>query len=286
MKIPMGITALSLLLAMAACRGAPVTVEVPADTPTGQVITPTPTERRPITTLAPTEIPATQQAQVATIHAQIPSPTAPSRSDVIRLPTKTPLITPSATTTQIPLDVPLRGSGVFEPISSAANAEMRLGRAALESGDLEKALAHYQKAADLQGEPSAVINNWIAITYRRMGLYDLSIAHYSQAIALNDQSLLRAGRAFVYWHNGQCPEAIEDAETALTMTPVVAAGAHSHAEAHTVLSWCYYDMGQPRKELEHLRAALPLIEEHGYSEQAIRSVQEEIELILEELGDR
>ena len=186
MKILMGITALSLLLAMAACRGAPVTIEVPADTPMGQVITPTPTERRPITTLAPTEIQATQQAQLATIHAQVPSPTAPSRADVIRLPAKTPLITPSATTTQIPLDLPLRGSGVFEPISSAANAEMRLGRAALASGDLEKALAHYQKAADLQGEPSAVINNWIAITYRRMGLYDLSIAHYSQAITLND----------------------------------------------------------------------------------------------------
>ena len=73
---------------------------------------------------------------------------------------------------------------------------------------------------------------------------------------------------------------------ALTMTPVVAAGVHSHADAHAVLSWCYYDMGQPRKELEHLRAALTLIEEHGYSEQAIRSVQEGIELILEELGER
>ena len=185
-----------------------------------------------------------------------------------------------------PLEIPLRGSGVFEPISSAANAEMRLGRAALESGDFEKALAHYQKGADLQGEPSAVINNWIAITYRRMGKYDLSIAHYSQAITLGDRSLLRVGRAWVYWHNGQCAEAIADAETALTMAPAIAAGVHSHAEAHGVLAFCYYDVGQLRKELEHRRAALPLLEEHGYSQRAILSLQEEIELILEELGER
>ena len=272
MKVFVLLMTLSLFIITVACQDDDATVAGPADTLTpSATVDPVPT--------------STPQPTLTSQPSAKPSPTPES------VPTSTLTLVPSPTPwptlpTVEPLEIPLRGSGVFEPISSAANAEMRLGRAALESGEFEKALAHLQKGADLQGEPSAAINSWIAITYRRMGKYDLSIAHYSEAIALDDRSLLRVARAFVYWHNGQCAEAIADAETALNMAPAIADGSHSHANAHGVLAFCYYDAGQVRKELEHLRAALPLMEEHGYSQRAILSAQEKIALIIEELGER
>ena len=113
-----------------------------------------------------------------------------------------------------------------------------------------------------------------------------SIAHYAQAISVNDSSLLSAGRSYVYWSNGQCAEAVADAEMALSMAPVVSDTGHTDAEAHTVLARCYFDAGQYRNALEHIESALPLLRAHGYSAGAIASWEGDRDFLLEELGDR
>lgn len=212
-------------------------------------------------------------------------------SDSVVVPTSTSTPSPTPAHTTVPLatlpppsaNVPIQMSGIFEAIDTQAGAEFRLGMEHLHEGDYAAALESFQRAKEIQGTPSALMETSIGLTYGRMGMYDLSIRHHTWAVALNDISTIRISRASSYYRNGQCAEAMEDARIALNQEPVVKEGHHTAVEAHTFLALCYIDTEQDLPALEHMDALLPLAKEHGYSANAIGFMEEERALALHRL---
>ena len=159
---------------------------------------------------------------------------------------------------------------------AAAEEGINLVRA----GEFEAGIERLKEAQQLHGEPSAVLENWIGLAYDGLGLYALSIVHYSNALAVRDSALDRVNRATAYWKSGQCELAIEDAQTALTMEPQGAPGHHTDVGANVVLTSCHYENGDFNAALQHLDAAIALAKEHSYSAEYVAILSQDREALL------
>ena len=115
-----------------------------------------------------------------------PEPTATPR------PTYTPY--PAAQTTQTqpnsitstPVaneNLAVHETEVKEWFFGAARVAYEKGREMFESGQYEAAINASQEAQQHRNKPSAVLENWIALSYDSLGKFDLAIQHHSYAIS-------------------------------------------------------------------------------------------------------
>ena len=149
-----------------------------------------------------------------------------------------------------------------------------------DAGDYEAAIQAFKRAQRHHGKPSGVLENRIALAYDAMGMYDLAIEHYSNAVAIDNGAVDWINRAQTYFENGQCDLAIEDAKTALTLEPESAPGYHTDVEANSILYLCYFIDGNITAALQHVDAALSLAEEHSYPLEEIAEISESRDQIV------
>ena len=100
-----------------------------------------------------------------------------------------------------------------------------------------------------------------------MGEYDLAIQHLSKAIEIDDATIDRVNRSLAYLHAGQCDAAVRDAKgAALATAPQSVVGFHTDAAANNLLADCYELEGDFLSALQHLEAAIAIVEENSYPE--------------------
>ena len=124
-----------------------------------------------------------------------------------------------------------------------------------------------------------MLENWLGLAYNGLGEYELAIAHYTNAIALKDDSVNRLNRSLSHHENGQCGKAITDAKVALTLEAVFERGYHTDVEANYILSDCYFWDKKYLLSLQHIEAAIAIAKEHQYSDEEIAFMEEEREII-------
>ena len=135
----------------------------------------------------------------------------------------------------------------------------------MEAGEYRGAIESFEEALLHHGKRSAVLENRIAQAYVFLGLDELAVVHYSNAVEIQDDAFGRINRAKVYVYNGQCDWAVEDAAATLDMEPFILQGAlHSDAEAHMVIANCYAYTGDFNGALHHLEAAMAIADEYQY----------------------
>ena len=203
-------------------------------------------------------------------------PTATSR------PTYTPYPTPAgsvADPTRPPSTPPEIAEVGEELFMGRAWAAVNKGLELFDAGDYEAAIESFERAQQHHGKPSGALENWIALAYDELRMYDRAIEHYSNAIAIDNGALDWTNRALSYVEINRCDLAIEDAKTALTLEPESAPGYHTDVEANTILYLCYYNNGNTTAAIQHVDATLSLAKEHSYSPGKIAEISEARDLI-------
>lgn len=142
-----------------------------------------------------------------------------------------------------------------------------------------EAIAKYKEALTLHEEPSGVLENLIGFAYGRLREHELAIAHYTNAIQIQDNSIDRVGRSIAYIHLEQCDKAIVDAKAALALKAAFDEGYHTDVEANYILSDCYFWDEEYLLSLQHIDAAIAIAKEHRYPNSEIASMEEEREII-------
>ena len=181
-------------------------------------------------------------------HTLRPTPTVPA--------TNPPR--PSATPSQA-VDIETE-----ERFSGEARNVFEKGRRLSGDEDYEAAVRSFERAKRHHGRPSGTLENQIALAYDNLGMYDLAIKHYSNAIAIDGSPIDRINRASSYINARRCDMAIEDAETALAMEPESAPGVHTEVEANVILYVCHFMGGDPATALRYVDIAIQLAGEHSY----------------------
>ena len=140
------------------------------------------------------------------------------------------------------------------------------------TGDYRKAIRHFEDALKSHGKPSANLENKMGLAYMGLEEWNQASRYFSNAIAIDDNSLDRINRSRSYFESDQCDLAIADAEVALGMEAGSSPGFHSHAEAHLMLASCYTWTGAWSAGRQHLDAALAIGKEHNYSNERIAAL--------------
>ena len=187
-------------------------------------------------------------------------------------PTLRPTYTPYPTPTSQEITTPAIGE--MQRFFGDTGAAVERAQAAYDRGEYEEAIISFREAQALHGKPSAVLENRLALAYQGAGQNDLAVAHFSNAIALDNAAVDRVGRAFSYFIDGRCEEAIDDAQMALALEPQLAGGYHSDAESNAVLASCYFAQGDLLLALQHIEAAIEIAELHQYSTPDLRIFEE------------
>ena len=134
-----------------------------------------------------------------------------------------------------------------------------------------EAIEQFTKAQQAHGNPSAVLQNNIGTAYAFLGEHQQAIAHLTNAISIEDNPRYRKARASSYAANNQCDLAINDANAALSMPPMSAPGWHTDAEAHGVLSNCYFAQSDHTNALKHLQDYASIAKDNQYLPDVIAS---------------
>ena len=244
---------LVLLLACLGCQETP-----PTATP---VVVPTPT-RWPIAIATPTATPV-----VAPMPTRWPigtaTPTIQSTDtsrNIAAIPTASPTPAVFYRTEHVETFHGPEGSIVVEADALFAQ------------GKYFQAIPKYKEAQGLVSKPSHVIQNRIGLSYRYLRDNEQAIHHFSKAIEINDISAGRVNRASVYFFNGQCDEAMQDAQAALTMKPSTGVGFHTYAEAHFILGQCFILNEQYELALEQVDLALAIAKEYKFSDERVEQI--------------
>ncbi len=196
--------------------------------------------------------------------------------------TRYPTYTPYSNTSAAPNKV--HEVGAEEWFIGEALVAVEKGKEMFRIGLYENAVIAFKEAQSHHGEPSSVLENWIALSYDALENYDLAIQHHSYAIALGDDAINRANRGASYLNNLQCEPAMVDAEAALTMAPKSTDGYHTDAEANTILATCYYLQDDLLPALQHADAALALARGSNYTEADVAAIEELRALIRLEIN--
>ena len=160
-----------------------------------------------------------------------------------------------------------------EGFHTHAEAHEALSTCHLMTGDNTSAIKHTKAALALMEEnnysaaalATAHVSAGDAYTWRKQ--YARATHHYSQAIELNDNAEARASRAWVLRVSQKCNDALADASEAIKLSPVSKHGYHSSAEAYWLFVVCLGEADQ--RATQHVRTALRLMEENGYSTEKI-----------------
>ena len=159
--------------------------------------------------------------------------------------------------------------GGDDSFSGQAATEFEKGKDLLHQEDYHGALQTFQSAQIHHGKPSSVLENQIGIAFRRLDDHQQAIDHFTKAIEIKDNPTGRVNRALSYIATGQCKLTFQDTKRALDMDPQSADGFHTNAEAHAALSTCHQTNGDNASAIEHAKAALSLMEENNYSDEAL-----------------
>ena len=146
-------------------------------------------------------------------------------------------------------------------------------------GKYVEAITKFKEALTLHGQPSSVLENRIGSAYNALGQTERAIAHYSNAIQIEDDSIDRLNRSLAYHSIDRCDKAITDALATLAREPTFETGYHTDAEANYILSDCYFWDEEYLLSLQHIEAALAIAKEHHYSDDEIVFMEEEREII-------
>lgn len=208
-----------------------------------------------------------------------------------------PTYTPAATATPRPTYTPYPasaaasgGAGLVEGVGStewlfgAAGAAYDKGQKQFANGEYKAAIASFKEAQRHHGEPSEILEGRIGAVYGALGQYDTAIAHYSNAIAIDDDAINRVNRAITYYDNSQCEPAISDAKAALQKVPETGEGYSTDVATNSVLVWCYYEQSKYRQALQHADAAIAIANDHQYDESEIVLMTELRDVIRYELN--
>ena len=160
-----------------------------------------------------------------------------------------------------------------EGFHTHAEAHAALSTCHLMTGDNANAIEHAKAALSLMEEnnysaaalATAHASAGDAYTWEKQ--YARATHHYSQAIELNDNAEARTSRAWVLRVSQKCNDALADASEAIKLSPVSRHGYHSSAEAYWLFVVCLGEADQ--RATQHIRTALRLMEENGYSTEKI-----------------
>ena len=230
---------------------------------------------------------ATSEAQVALPSTPKPNPTLkplvttpPTSDSKTLLPaqiTATP--SPAPTNTIIPFQASTIENTTVVFSGDVADT-LRKVKAAEERGDYGTALIELETAHRLFGDGSthhhAVIYNRLALAYSATGDYENAIKYHSITIGINDNAVNRVNRAYAYADHGRCEKAVHDAQIASQMEVVIRDGYHSGALAAYLMGGCLIETGDYDTVLDHLTKAINLFASHGYPDDFLAAVQEEI----------
>jgi tetratricopeptide (TPR) repeat protein len=114
---------------------------------------------------------------------------------------------------------PSKGDGMPESVKETVRTHLDHGRACLDKGKYDDAIADYDKVIALDPNVAlAYINRGVA--YGRKGAFDRAIADYTKAIALDRKyTLAYTNRGVAYAKKGDKEQAIADFRKALEIRP-------------------------------------------------------------------
>jgi Flp pilus assembly protein TadD len=109
--------------------------------------------------------------------------------------------------------------GLAEPAWADAHSEFDAGMAALKTGDLDTAIAHFTKAIEVKPDDAVAYRNR-GIAYGEKDLHDQAIADFTMAIELKpDDASAYNNRGIAYENLRQRDKAIADYRQALSLEP-------------------------------------------------------------------
>ena len=103
-------------------------------------------------------------------------------------------------------------------LEQQAMTHFNIGVRFLEAEKYEEAIASFEAAQEIHGQPSGHIQNRIGYAYSALGQHETAIKHFTAAVKIRDTSRNRVIRSIEYASNHRCAEAIGDAEAALSMS--------------------------------------------------------------------
>ncbi len=139
----------------------------------------------------------------------------------------------------------------FEAAVGDPEMHLRLGNAAYESGEYERAIQDLDEAIRLDPQYAFAYNNR-GIAYRLLGQYNRAIQDYDEAIRLDPQYAdAYYNRGVAYYNLGQYERAIQDWDEAIRLDP-------QYALAYNNRGIAYANLGQYEREIEDYDEAIRL----------------------------
>ena len=190
-----------------------------------------------------------------------------------RIPTPTPNLTPPS------FDY-VETDEVEFFVGAASEASLQ-AEGHFAAGDYRAAIDSFKEVQRLHGKPSSVVESLIGTSYQALGMYSLSIDHFSKAIGIEDSTIDRTNRSHSYVQLSRCDLAMADANAALSMKPISEVGFHTNVEAFSVLGLCHANNGDFKAAAQHLEIALALAVEHQYPADVLADLQSMLNAVQE-----
>jgi tetratricopeptide (TPR) repeat protein len=130
-------------------------------------------------------------------------------------------------------------------------AEVDLGTTAFKNGQVDKAIAYYQKALEINPRFSGVHYS-LALTYFELGHFDEAVAQYKKEIEINPHNAaVRDNLGLALVANGKVDEAIAEFQKALAIQP-------NWAMAYDNLGSAFLKKGELDKAIANLQKGLQI----------------------------
>jgi tetratricopeptide (TPR) repeat protein len=139
----------------------------------------------------------------------------------------------------------------LEMSPDSADADYNLGNALLQKGEIDAAILHCQRAVTIQpNDPEAQVGLGNALFQK--GLIDESIIHYQKALAIRPYYVTaHYNLSSAFLKKGEIDEAIFHCQTALSVQP-------QHADAHTNLAAALLQKGEIANAIKQYEKALEI----------------------------
>ena len=175
--------------------------------------------------------------------------------------------------------------GLSETFMPEALSALRAGKELLSAKEYEGAIALFEEALKLHGQPSAVINTSLGMAREGLGEHSLAVEHYTVSIEVYDDSGSRASRARNYRKLGQCDLAKQDALRALELDEQRGERVSAHKNAHQILSGCYRAEENYLQAILHKEAELAIDAEMGHPSNKHGALLTTLAVLYSKAGD-
>ena len=179
----------------------------------------------------------------------------------------------------------LEDIGLTESFTPEAVSALRAGKELLRAKEYEGAIALFEEALKLHGQPSAVIHASLGLAHEYLGEHSLAVEHYTQAIEVQESSGRWANRARNYRKLGQCDLAKQDALKSLELEEQRGEIVSTHKNAHQVLSGCYRAEGDYSQAILHKEAELAIDAEMGHPSNKHGALLTTLAVLYSKAGD-